>query len=111
MSDILLQHADGPLLTVILNEPERANPLSPEMATVLTAALEDAAVDSDIRAVILTGAGKHFSAGADLAALEGLLDGGAIVSAPDLNSRRDIWARAYVATPHGHPVLLSAGQD
>ncbi|MBV1902295.1 MAG: nitrile hydratase accessory protein [Marinosulfonomonas sp.] len=63
----------------------------------------------------------HQSEGADdteinyyvaaLAALEGLLDGGAIVSAPDLGARRDIWERAYIATPHGHPVLLSAGQD
>jgi len=63
----------------------------------------------------------HQSAGKDdtennyyvaaLAALEGLLDGGAIVSAPDLGARRDVWERAYIATPHGHPVLLSAGQD
>ncbi|MEN8165080.1 MAG: enoyl-CoA hydratase/isomerase family protein, partial [Acidobacteriota bacterium] len=67
---MLLQHVDGPLLILTLNEPDRANPLSPEMASVLTEALEDAAADPGVRAVILTGAGRHFSAGADLAALE-----------------------------------------
>ncbi len=76
MNDIVECVTDGPLLTLTLNEPGRANPLSPEMATVLTAALEDAAIDPGIRAVILTGAGKHFSAGADLAALEKVAEGG-----------------------------------
>lgn len=48
---------------------------------------------------------------AALAALEGLLDGSAIVSVRDLKERRDGWERAYGATLHGHPVLLSAGQS
>ena len=76
MSDILLQRTDGPFLILTLNEPDRANPLSPEMASALTLALEDAGADSAVRAVILTGAGKHFSAGADLAALEQIAEGG-----------------------------------
>ena len=76
MSDVLLRATDGPLLTLTLNESGRANPLSPRMASALTAALHNAAEDPDVRAVILTGAGKHFSAGADLTALEQIAEGG-----------------------------------
>lgn len=76
MTDIVLRVIDGPILTLTLNEPERANPLSSEMARALKTALENAADDLAVRAVILTGAGKHFSAGADLAALELVAQGG-----------------------------------
>ena len=76
MSEILVRRVDWPLLTLTLTEPDRANPLSPGMAMALTAALEDAATDPAVRAVILTGAGKHFSAGADLAALKQVAEGG-----------------------------------
>jgi methylglutaconyl-CoA hydratase len=76
MSDILLISRDGPLLTLTLNDPERANPLSPAVADALTEALEAAAGDPRVRAIVLTGAGRHFSAGADLAALEQVAEGG-----------------------------------
>lgn len=46
---------------------------------------------------------------AALRALEKLLDGGAIVASCDLETRRDTWERAYLATPHGQPVELAAG--
>ena len=64
------------MVILTLNDPERANPLSPAMMGELIAALETTAVDSTVRAVILTGAGRHFSAGADLAALERIATGG-----------------------------------
>lgn len=70
MNQLLLQSIQGPLAILTLNEPDRANPLSPEMASELSEALQEASADTSIRAVILTGTGKHFSAGADLAALE-----------------------------------------
>jgi methylglutaconyl-CoA hydratase len=64
------------MVILTLNDPERANPLSPAMMGELIAALETTAVDSTVRAVILTGAGRHFSAGADLEALERIATGG-----------------------------------
>ncbi len=73
---ILRIDRDGPLCTLTLNDPERANPLSPAMASALAEALESTATDAQVRAVILTGAGRHFSAGADLAALEQVAAGG-----------------------------------
>lgn len=46
---------------------------------------------------------------AALRALEKLLDDTEIVVMPDLTARRDGWERAYLNTPHGSPVKLSAG--
>jgi len=104
MSEILLQRVDGPLLMLTLNEPERANPLSPEMATALTGALESAVDDPSVRAVILVGAGKHFSAGADLAALQKVANGDDI-EANVADSRR---LEALFAVLLGHPKLTLA---
>jgi methylglutaconyl-CoA hydratase len=76
MPEYVLEKRVGPMVILTLNDPERANPLSPAMMGELTAALEAAAEDSTVRAVIHTGAGRHFSAGADLAALERIATGG-----------------------------------
>ncbi len=54
---------------ITLNRPEKLNAFSVEVLEELNAALDKAEQDEDIRAVIITGAGKAFSAGADLAGL------------------------------------------
>lgn len=72
---VLEQH-QGPIVTLTLNDPDRANPLSGMLADALVAALGRAAGDDQVRAVVLTGAGRHFSAGADLAALQRIAAGG-----------------------------------
>ncbi len=84
MDTPLLQHRDGPLLVLTLNDPDRANPLSGPVVDALYSALLNAAADDGLRAVILTGAGRHFSAGADLSALEKLATGGS-----DADNRND----------------------
>jgi methylglutaconyl-CoA hydratase len=76
MPEVLLEERHGPIVVLTLNDPERANPLSSEMMAGLIASLEATAADPAVRAVILTGAGRHFSAGADLAALERIATGG-----------------------------------
>lgn len=56
---------DGTLWTVTLNRPEKANSLTRAMLVELEAAFARAA-DAGVKALILTGTGKVFSAGADL---------------------------------------------
>lgn len=56
----------GGIGRVTITRPEKANSLTAEMLADLTAAFEALAGQPDLRAVILTGAGKVFSAGADL---------------------------------------------
>ena len=51
---------------ITLNRPEKLNALSGELLTELVAAFDRAAADDDVRAVVLTGSGRAFSAGADL---------------------------------------------
>jgi len=53
--------------SITLNRPEKLNALNPEMHQLLRAALERAAVEPEIRVVVLTGAGRGFCAGQDLA--------------------------------------------
>jgi len=53
---------------ITLNNPERYNALDYEMRKELKTALEDASKDESIRAIVLKGAGKAFSAGADIRA-------------------------------------------
>jgi enoyl-CoA hydratase/carnithine racemase len=56
----------GRVLTITLNRPERLNAYTLQMATELHAAFDRADADDDVRAVIVTGAGRGFCAGADL---------------------------------------------
>jgi 2-(1,2-epoxy-1,2-dihydrophenyl)acetyl-CoA isomerase len=59
---------DGAVLRLALNRPERRNTLTDTSIAGLIRALERAAIDEDLRAVLLTGAGEDFCGGFDLAA-------------------------------------------
>jgi enoyl-CoA hydratase len=54
---------------VTVNDPERRNALTAEMSTLLRDAVKQAETDPDVHALVVTGAGKAFCAGADLSAL------------------------------------------
>ncbi|WP_223199426.1 enoyl-CoA hydratase-related protein [Solihabitans fulvus] len=56
--------------TITLNRPDRLNAVTPEMGGAVNEALRRAELDPDVRAVVLTGAGRGFCAGADLALFE-----------------------------------------
>jgi enoyl-CoA hydratase/carnithine racemase len=59
-------HVHGHTATVTLNRPEKRNALSRELLAELRMALDDLHLQRDVRGVIVTGAGKAFSAGMDL---------------------------------------------
>jgi enoyl-CoA hydratase/carnithine racemase len=65
MSTLLREH-DASVLTLTLNRPEHLNAVTPTMAAELIEAFDDADANDDVRAVIVTGAGRAFCAGADL---------------------------------------------
>jgi len=68
---------------VTLNRPEKLNAWTPAMSAGYREALDNATADPDVRAVVLTGAGRGFCAGADLELLGGLAETGARVGGGD----------------------------
>lgn len=62
----LLQQRDGGLLTLTLNRPERLNALDLATLLQLDVAVARARADERVRAVLVTGNGRGFSAGADV---------------------------------------------
>jgi 2-(1,2-epoxy-1,2-dihydrophenyl)acetyl-CoA isomerase len=65
METILVRREDG-VVTVTLNRPERRNAINTDMATELTALLDEVAERHDDRALVVTGAGDAFCSGGDL---------------------------------------------
>lgn len=66
--------SDGPVRTITLDDAERRNALSWPLLDELKAAVESVAADTEARALVVTGAGRAFCAGADLVDLFGDLD-------------------------------------
>src|SRR5438552_16129731 len=65
MSDLVLSTLDGGVLTLTLNRPEALNALNAEMTGALRDGAQAAARKPEVGAVIITGAGRAFCAGAD----------------------------------------------
>jgi 2-(1,2-epoxy-1,2-dihydrophenyl)acetyl-CoA isomerase len=69
MSGCVLVKTDDRVATVILNRPDRLNAMNDELLDDLVEALEGVASDPSLGAVVITGAGRGFCAGGDLASI------------------------------------------
>jgi len=65
-TDVLLTARDGDVVTITLNRPDKRNAMTVPMLAALRSAFHELAAASDVRAVILAGAGKAFCSGLDL---------------------------------------------
>lgn len=81
-SETVIVGLDAGVLTLTLNRPDKLNSFNEEMHRALRAGFERAAADEAVRAVLLTGAGRGFSAGQDLGDRDPRKGG----SAPDLGA-------------------------
>lgn len=77
---------DGATAVITLNRPERMNALTKVLEAELRDAVEQAGRDPEIRAIVLTGAGRAFCAGMDMDELEVL---------PPEDIRAEQWMRPY----------------
>lgn len=106
---------EGDLLRVTLDNPEKANALSPAMLRELTALYRRPLLAEGVRAVILSGAGRHFSAGADLDHLRSLQDASAEEHRRDSERLRGLFEAVLrqealtVALVHGSCVAGGCG--
>ena len=64
---VLMEKLEGGVLTLTLNRPERLNALNAALIEALSAGIKRAGAEPECRAVLITGAGRGFCAGADLA--------------------------------------------
>ena len=70
MSAPLTLNIEGPVATITYNRPDKLNAMTPEMAALMIEAVERCNTDPAVRAVVLTGTGKAFCAGSDIAELD-----------------------------------------
>src|SRR5437763_10560472 len=85
---ILHEVVDG-VLTITLDRPEKLNAFTPTMMRELIDAFERADADDAVRAVIVTGAGRAFCAGADLGSGGGTFDHSSGPAAQAIEEHRD----------------------
>ena len=113
--ELVSSSGQGPVRLLILNDPERRNPLSDPMAAALMEALDAAERDENVRAVVFTGAGPAFSAGADLDFLRRVRSETAEANLAHSQRLRDLFLRVYtfpkptLAAVNGPAVAGGAG--
>jgi len=106
---------DRDLLWVTLADPERANALSPALIAELTALYRAPLREAGIRAVLLAGRGRNFSAGADLEHLRAVAAAGEEENRRDSARLRDLFAAVLrqealtIALVHGACVAGGCG--
>ncbi len=87
---------------ITLNRPEKRNALDDEIIGEVKDALETCALDASVRVVILTGAGKDFCSGADLAALRRISEATVMENVADAHN----FAELFIAMRrHPRPII------
>lgn len=94
---IILEKKDG-IAKITLNRPGALNALDEELLSELVAALDDIEKDDSVNVVILTGAGRAFSAGRDL---KGVLEGREWVGGSRYKALEDL-SKPVIAAVNGH---------
>ena len=72
--DEILTETDGSIAIITLNRPEKRNALNDGLIAALKVALREADADESVKCIVIRGAGKDFCSGADLAALQKIVD-------------------------------------
>ena len=106
---------DGPVARVTLNRPDKRNALDSEMVSEIRRALAESADNSDVRVVLLAGAGKDFCSGADLAALHQIAKATVMENLSDARQLADVFLdmrrhpRPIVAAVRGRALAGGCG--
>ncbi len=109
------RHLHPGVVTLSINRPEKRNALDARVAGALTDAIKEADSDDSTRVIVLTGRGKAFSAGADLAALQSLADASFDDNLEDSRTLAALFETIYrtdkpvVARVNGHAIAGGCG--
>ncbi len=108
-AEIRYEIPEAPIARITLDRPEKRNPLGPTTVSELHHALERARDDAKIRVVVITGAGKVFSAGGDLTQMGGGVPGLPQRSFVELNLLLRRLGKPTIAMVNGHAVAGGLG--
>jgi methylglutaconyl-CoA hydratase len=87
----VLYSVEDAIARITLNRPEKRNALNPALIAGIKDALREASRDERVRVVVITGAGKDFCSGADLAALQQLAEADVSENAEDARGLLDLF--------------------
>lgn len=113
-SRVVYKVADG-IARLTLNRPDKRNALDGDMVAELRGALAEAEGDAAVRAVLLTGAGKDFCSGADLAAVARVAESGVMENIEDARNLAEVFLtirempKPVVAAVHGRALAGGCG--
>ena len=105
----------GAVRRLVLNRPEKLNAFTPDMQDRLFGLLHEAIDDDDVSVIVLSGAGRAFSSGADMAASSGTR-GDVLDTSADLVANRaklmhllGLWAapKPIIAQVHGYCIGMA----
>lgn len=110
MSSVLETEAAEAVRTLRLNRPDKRNALNGDLVSALTEELHVLREADDIRAIVLTGTGSAFSAGADLSSLRAMQDASPLENERDSRALATLFRAIYrhpkpvIARVNGHAI-------
>src|SRR5687768_11798202 len=114
MSEILTS-TENSIFTITLNRPEKRNALNDALINSVKDALREADRDTDLRAIVIKGAGKDFCSGADLSALQKITESDVLENLWDAENLMQIFALIrkikipVIAAVHGRALAGGCG--
>ncbi len=101
---MILYDVENGIARITLNRPDKRNALNTELINAIKNGLAKSASDPDCRVVLLTGAGKDFCSGADLAGLEKTAQAGVLNNIDDARNMAELF---LAMRNHSHPIVAA----
>ena len=90
-AETILYQVEGAVARVTLNRPEKRNALNEALIAGIKNGLEKASNDAAVRVIVVSGTGRDFCSGADLASLQQIADGSVAENVDDARSLMDLF--------------------
>ena len=88
---MILYAVENSISRIVLNRPEKRNALNDELIAEIKRGLKQASDDKNVRAIVISGAGRDFCSGADLSALQKIAQASMSDNADDARSLLDLF--------------------